>query len=54
MSTAITHNEIIESVAVTARKTITAVIETMTLQHFSAMQGMAIASKTFCDNCNAS
>jgi len=33
----ITHNEIIESIAVTARKTITAVIVTMSLKRFSAV-----------------
>jgi len=34
---AITHNEIIESIAITARKTITDVIVTMSLKCFSAV-----------------
>jgi len=34
---AITHNEIIESIAITARKTITAVTVTMSLKRFSAV-----------------
>jgi len=36
IKTAITHNEIIESIAITARKTIITVIVTMSLKSFSA------------------